>query len=112
MFQTSVFTQQNQFFPLKHLAGQQSYLRLRRNFLNFIFHTLLGCDHIYYILQHLMARRFVSKQGPASPRSETLEEEDVFDYAGLDDYSDESGPVPREAYVALRKGIWFKFKFT
>lgn len=59
-----------------------------------------------------MSRRSVSKQGPASPRSETSEEEYVFDYAGLEDYSDESGPVPREAYIALRKGIWLNFKFT
>lgn len=52
-----------------------------------------------------MDRKFVSKKGPASPRSQTSEEEDVFDYAGLEDYSNESGPVPREAYIALRTGI-------
>ena len=59
-----------------------------------------------------MNRRFVSKQGPASPRRETSEEEYVFDYAGLEDCGDESGPVSREAYIALRKGIWLNFKFT
>lgn len=62
-----------------------------------------------------MDRKFVSKKGPASPRSQTSEEEDVFDYAGLEDYSNESGPVPREAYIALRTGIWFlgiTFNFT
>lgn len=53
-----------------------------------------------------MERKIVSKKGPSSPRSETSEEEDVFDYAGFEDFSNENGPVLREAYAALRKGIF------
>ena len=52
-----------------------------------------------------MDRKVIVKQGPASPRGETFEEEDVFDYPGIEDDSNESGPVSREAYLALREGI-------
>ena len=53
-----------------------------------------------------MERKVVAKKGPSSPSSEMSEEEDVFDYARFEDFSNESGPVPREAYAALRKGIF------
>jgi hypothetical protein len=46
----------------------------------------------------------VRRQGPASPRGERLEDEEVFDYPGLEDESNGSGPVSRDAHVALRKG--------
>ena len=49
----------------------------------------------------------VRRKGPASPRNERLEDEDVFDYPGLEDESSGSGPVSRDAHVALRKGRWW-----
>lgn len=52
-----------------------------------------------------MERKVVAKKGPSSPRSEMSEEEDVFDYARFEDFNNESGPVPREAYAALRKAF-------
>ena len=51
----------------------------------------------------------VRRKGPASPRNERLEEdEEVFDYPGLEDESNGSGPVSRDAYIALRTGglLW------
>ncbi len=46
------------------------------------------------------------KQRPVSPRGDPFDqEEDVLDYPGLDDESNGSGPVSREAHIALRKGI-------
>ena len=50
------------------------------------------------------------RQGPASPRRERLEEEEVFDYPGLEDESNGSGPVSRDAHVALRKGRYWVLK--
>lgn len=44
------------------------------------------------------------RKGAVSPRNERREEEEVFDYPGLEDESDESGPVSRDAHNALRKG--------
>lgn len=50
----------------------------------------------------------VRRKGPASPRNERLEEdEDVFDYPGLEDESNGSGPVSRDAYIALKTGSEF-----
>lgn len=46
----------------------------------------------------------VRRKGPASPRNERLEDEEVFDYPGLEDESNGSGPVPRDAHIALRTG--------
>ena len=46
----------------------------------------------------------VRRKGPVSPRSERPEEEEVFDYPGLEDESNGSGPVSRDAHVALKKG--------
>jgi len=46
----------------------------------------------------------VRRKGPVSPRNERLDEEEVFDFPGLEDESDGSGPVSRDAHVALRKG--------
>ena len=44
------------------------------------------------------------RKGPLSPRNERREEEEVFEYPGLEDESDGSGPVSRDAYTALRQG--------
>lgn len=53
-----------------------------------------------------MERKVNVKQRPVSPRDEPfVEEEDVLDYPGLEDESNGSGPVSREAHIALRKGI-------
>lgn len=41
------------------------------------------------------------RKGPVSPRNE----DEVFVYPGLEDESDGSGPVSRDAYTALRQGI-------
>jgi len=46
----------------------------------------------------------VRRKGPASPRNERLEDEEVFDYPGLEDESNGSGPVSRDAHIALRTG--------
>ena len=46
----------------------------------------------------------VRRKGQASPRNERLEEEEVFYYPSLEDESDGSGPVSRDAHNALRKG--------
>ena len=43
----------------------------------------------------------VRRKGPVSPRSDV---EEVFDYPGLEDESNGSGPVSRDAHVALKKG--------
>ena len=51
----------------------------------------------------------VRRKGPVSPRSERPEEEEVFDYPGLEDESNGNGPVSRDAHVALRKGSWYCF---
>ena len=49
----------------------------------------------------------VRRKGPASPRNERLEDEEVFDYPGLEDESNGSGPVSRDAYIALKTGSEF-----
>lgn len=46
----------------------------------------------------------VRRKGPASPRNERLEDEEVFDYPGLEDESNGSGPVSRDAYIAFKTG--------
>jgi len=48
----------------------------------------------------------VRRKGPASPRREGQEEEEVFDYPALEDESNGSGPVSRDAHVALKKGSY------
>lgn len=57
------------------------------------------------MLEGFMERKVnVRRKGPVSPRNERLDEEEVFDFPGLEDESDGSGPVSRDAHVALRKG--------
>ena len=46
------------------------------------------------------------RKGAVSPRNERREEEEVFDYPGVEDESDGSGPVSRDAHNALRKGSY------
>ena len=44
------------------------------------------------------------RKGPVSPRNERLDQEEVFEYPELEEESDGSGPVSRDAYTALRQG--------
>lgn len=54
----------------------------------------------------LMEKKVNVKQGPVSPRGEPFDDDgEVFDYPGLEDESNGSGPVSREAHVALKEGI-------
>lgn len=61
--------------------------------------------HICVAEEGFMERKVSGRRkGAVSPRNERREEEEVFDYPGLEDESDESGPVSRDAHNALRKG--------
>ena len=51
-----------------------------------------------------MERKKNPKEG-SSPRGFSDGEDDVFDFPGVEDEGSGSGPVPREAHVALREGI-------
>ena len=51
-----------------------------------------------------MERKVSMNQGAGSSRDETFDEEDELDYPGLNDEGSGSGPVSREAYIALKQG--------
>ena len=50
-----------------------------------------------------MARKGYSKEEASRVFSDG--EEDVLDFPGVEDEASGSGPVPREAHVALKEGI-------
>ncbi|KAJ7375414.1 hypothetical protein OS493_002178 [Desmophyllum pertusum] len=52
-----------------------------------------------------MERKVIVKEELASPRVDPLDEEDVFDYPGLEDVSSGTGPVPRDAHIALKEAF-------
>lgn len=74
--------------------------------------VFIHCDiddsSIELIPYHLMERKVIVKEELASPRVDPLDEEDVFDYPGLEDVSSGTGPVPRDAHIALKEGIMFR----